>query len=178
MDEHLRQLIDTLGGKDGMARMQARETLVLVGEPAGPALRAAAAGQDKRLRWEAVKALAAMADPADLGRFLALLDDPESDLRWLAATGLIELGPRAARPVLQALTGSVLTRGRLDMSRRILGDLAADNKVLAETLAPLMQVISGNDLTVVGERAARALADLDRATGRPPDPSLIRREEA
>ena len=173
MDEHLRQLIDGLSSKDGMARMRAREALVLRGDAAGPVLRAAAAGLDKRLRWEAIKALAALVDPVGLEGFLALLDDPESDLRWLAAGGLIALGPRSARPVLQALTVPALTRGRLEMSRRILGDLAADNKVLADLLSPLMQVISGNDLAVVNARAARALADLDHATGHPPDPSLL-----
>ena len=172
MDEHLQQLIDALSSKDGMARMRAREALVLMGAAAGPALRAAAAGQDKRLRWEAVKALAALADPADLEGFTALLDDPDSDLRWLAATGLIKLGPPAARPVLQGLTNPALTRGRLEMSRRVLGDLAAGDKALSDILPPLMQVIGGNDIAVVNERAARALADFDRAAGGPLDPAL------
>jgi len=76
------------------------------------------------------------------------------------------------RPVLRALTGTSLPRGRLEMSRRILGDLFADNKVLADILSPLMQVIAGTDPAVISARAARALADLDRATGRPPDPGV------
>ena len=172
MDEHTQLLIDALSSKDGMARMRARETLVLMGSAAGPALRAAEASGNKRVRWEAVKALAALADPADLARFVALLDDPDSDLRWLAATGLIGLGPQAARPVLQALTSPALTRARLEMSRRVLGDLAAGQKALAEILSPVMQVIGGNDFAVVNERAARALADLDGAAGRPPGSAL------
>ena len=172
MDEHLQGLIDGLSSNDGMARMRARETLVLVGDPAVPGLHALLAGPDKRLRWEAAKTLAAIVDPGSLGEFSKLLDDPDSDLRWLAATGLIEIGPRAVRPVLQALTGTSLSRGRLEMSRRVLGELYADNKVLAEILSPLMQVIAGNDPAVINARAARALADLDRATGRPPDPAV------
>ena len=172
MDDYLQGLIDSLSSADGMARMRARETLVLVGDPAVPRLRALLAGPDKRVRWEAVKTLAAIVDPGSLEEFLGLLDDPDSDLRWLAATGLIELGPRAVRPVLRALTGTSLPRGRLEMSRRILGDLFADNKVLADILSPLMQVIAGTDPAVISARAARALADLDRATGRPPDPGV------
>jgi hypothetical protein len=172
MDDYLQRLIEGLSSKDGMARMRARETLVLVGDPATPRLKALLDDPDKRLRWEALKTLAALVDPGSVGEFSKLLDDPDSDLRWLAATGLIELGPRAARPALQALTSTSLSRGRLEMSRRILGDLSADNKVLAEILLPLMQVIAGNDPAVVNARAARALADLDRATGRPPDPAV------
>jgi HEAT repeat protein len=172
MDEHLERLIDGLGSKDGMARTRARETLVLVGDSAAPRLRALLAGADKRLRWEAIKTLAAIVDTGSLDEFLGLLDDPDSDLRWLAATGLTKLGPRSARPVLHALTEPSLARGRLEMSRRILGELSADNKVLAEILSPLMQVIVGNDPAVINARAARALADLDGASGRPPDPAL------
>jgi HEAT repeat protein len=173
MDDYLQQLMNGLSSEDGMARKRARETLVLVGDPAVPRLRALLSSPDKQLRWEAVKTLAAIVDSDSLGEFLTLLDDPDSDLRWLAATGLIQLGPRAARPVLQALTGPSLPRGRLEMSRRILGELASDNMVLAEILSPLMQVIGGNDPGVVNARAARALGDLDRGTGRPPDPGVI-----
>lgn len=172
MDEYLQRLIDDLSGGDGMARMRARETLALVGDPAVPRLQALLAGRDKRLRWEAAKTLAAIVDPGSLAEFLGLLDDPDSDIRWLAATGIIAVGPRAAKPVVQALASPSLSRGRLEMSRRILGELSADNKVLSGILSPLMQVIGGNDPAVVNARAARALADLDRATGRPPDPSL------
>ena len=170
MDDHLQQLLDGLSSGDGLARTRARETLVLVGDPAVPALRELLGGPDKRLRWEAAKTLAAIVNSGNLEGFLTLLEDPDSDLRWLAATGLIQLGPRAVRPALQALTGPSLPRGRLEMSRRVLGELSSDNKVLAEILSPLMQVIGGNDPAVINARAARALADLDRAAGRPPDP--------
>ena len=171
MDGHLQQLIDGLSSEDGMARKRARETLVHVGDAAVPRLRALLAGPDKQLRWEAVKTLAAIVDSGNVEEFSRLLDDPDSDLRWLAATGLIKLGPRAVRPTLQALTSPSLPRGRLEMSRRVLGELSSDSKVLAEILSPLMQVIGGNDPAVINARAARALADLDRATGRPPDPA-------
>jgi len=51
MDDYLQGLIDSLSSADGMARMRARETLVLVGDPAVPRLRALLAGPDKRVRW-------------------------------------------------------------------------------------------------------------------------------
>jgi HEAT repeat protein len=170
MDDHAQGLVNLLNGNDGMARKRARETLVLAGEPAAPGLRALLGSKDKQARWEAIKGLASIGDPADLETFLALLDDPNSDLRWLAATGLIQLGPRSVRPVLRALTDPAAPRGRLEMGRRVLGELASDNKVLSDIVAPLMQVIGGNDQAVISERAARALSDLDGAVGRLPKP--------
>ncbi len=168
MGDYLEGLIGELSSRDGMTRKKARECLVLVGEPAAPLVRALIHSPDKQTRWEAIKTLAAIGDPASLDEFVALLDSPDPDLRWLAATGLIQLGPRSVRPVLQAVTDPEVTRGRLEMSRRVLGGLASDNKVLADLLAPLMQVIGGTDGAVVAERAARSLSDLDQAAGRPP----------
>jgi HEAT repeat protein len=168
MDEHLKTLLDNLTGSDGMARQRARETLVLAGEQALAELRALLSSPDKQTRWEATKALATMSDAGSLDAFLALLDDQNSDIRWLAADGLIHLGPRSVRPVLQGLTGPKLTRGRLEMSHRVLGELSSDHKLLADIIAPLMQAIGGNDPAVTAERAARALSDYDEAVGRTP----------
>jgi HEAT repeat protein len=158
-------LIRELGSKDGMARKQARESLVLVGEPAVPRLRELLTSPHKQTRWEAVKALSAIADLSSLEEFVALLDEPNADLRWLAATGLIQLGPRSVRPVLQALSDPKAPRGRLEMGRRVLGKLSSDDQVLVGIVAPLMEVINGNDQAVIAERAARALSDFDQAAG-------------
>jgi len=168
MDGYLEGLFRDLSGRDGMARKRARQCLVLLGSPAVPRLRELLASPDKKTRWEALKALAAISDPAALDDFLALLDDPDSDLRWLAATGLLGLGPRSLRPVLQSLTDPRAPRGRLEMSRRVLAGSSPDNEVLADIVAPLMEVIGGGDPAVVSQRAARALSDLDRAAGRTP----------
>jgi HEAT repeat protein len=167
MGDDLEGLISELGSKDGMIRKQARESLVLVGEPAAPRLRDLLASPDKRVRWEALKTLAVIADPGSLAEFVTLLDDPSSDLRWLAATGLIRLGQRSTRPVLQALSDPKAPRGRLEMGRRVLGELSGDDRVLAGILAPLMKVINGNDQAVIAERAARALSDFDQGPGAP-----------
>jgi HEAT repeat protein len=119
------------------------------------------------LRWEAVKTLGAIIDPGSLSTFLAVLDDQNSDLRWLAGTGLIDLGPRAVRPVLQSLNDPEVPRGHLEISHRVLGEVAKGNEVLAAIVKPLLDVLGGNDRGVIATTAARALSDLDRATGRP-----------
>lgn len=173
MDDHLERLLDGLKSGDGMARKQARETLVLVGDPAAPRLRAFLASSDKSLRWEAAKALGAIIDPGSADTLVDLLDDPSSDLRWLAATGLIELGPRSVRPVLRSLTDPSAPRGHLEMSHRVLGELASGNSVLASVVGPVVEMLGRNDRGVIAATAARALSDLDRATGRPPDPDVV-----
>jgi HEAT repeat protein len=165
MGNDLDGLIRELGSKDGMTRQKARESLILAGEPATPRVRELLASPDKQVRWEALKTLAAIADPGSLAEFVALLDDPRSDLRWLAATGLIRLGPRSIRPVLQALSDPKAPRGRLEMGRRVLGELSSDDQVLAGVVAPLMEVINGNDQAVIAERAARSLSDFDQEAG-------------
>jgi HEAT repeat protein len=166
MDDDLNGLIDQLGGSDGMARKRAREALVQMGAAAAPPLRPLLESRDKRVRWEALKALAAIGDPGDLEDFVRFLDDPDADMRWLAATGLIKLGRPAVRPVLQALSDPKAPRGRLEMGRRVLGESAKDDDALRQGLGPLMEVIGGNDQAVIAERAARALDVFDRASGR------------
>ena len=168
MDGYVEGLFRDLGGRDGMARKRARESLVLLGDPAVPELRELLASPDKKTRWEAVKALAAIVDPETLDVLVDLLDDPNSDLRWLAATGLIALGPRSIRPVLKGLTDPGASRGRREMSRRVLAEASRDNGVLADIVAPLMEVIDGTDPAVISQRAARALSALDKAAGRTP----------
>ncbi len=169
MDDHVEGLLQGLVDDDGMARKRARETLLLVGDPAIPRLRALLENSGKQARWEAAKTLGAMIDPGSVDNFVKLLDDPSSDLRWLAATGLIEVGPRSARPVLRSLAGANLPRGHLEMSRRVLAELARDNGVLAGIVGPLLDVLGGNDRGVVAATAARALSDLDQTTGRLPE---------
>jgi hypothetical protein len=168
MNDYLERLLSDLSSGDGMARKRARETLVLVGDPAVPRLQALLESPDKQVRWEAAKALSQMVPSEALDTFVMLLDDPSSDLRWLAANGLIGLGARSVRPVLRSLADPEAPRGRREMGHRVLGELAKSNDVLAGMVRPLVNVLGGNDMGVIATTAARTLSDFDRATGRPP----------
>lgn len=172
MEQSLDELLEALAGDNGTARKRARETLVLVGEPAVEPLRALLESPQKRLRWEATKTLAAMIDPPSVDEFVRSLDDGQSDVRWLAADGLINLGPRSVGPVLESLLDRPLSTGRREMSRRVLRQLASENQVLAEIVEPVVEVLeaASADPGVVASRASRALSDLDRVTGRLPAP--------
>jgi len=170
MERSVKELVEGLSGDNGMARKRARETLVLIGEPAVPTVRALLASPEKRARWEAAKTLAAMVDPPSVDALARLLSDPLSDVRWLAGDGLINLGPRSVGPVLQSLLDGSPSSGLLGSAHRVLGRLAADNQVLAEIVGPVVEVLATDspDFGVVATKAGRALSDLDRITGRLP----------
>jgi HEAT repeat protein len=164
MDSRLEGLLQALRSKDGIERKRARETLVLIGDPAIPRLQELLTDPDRLVRWEAAKALVAMIDRDSIDDFLDLLPADRSELRWLAASGLIALGPRSVVPVLQSLLSPSLPRGRLEMSHRVLKELSADNDVLAEVVGPVTDVLRGTDATPIAPRAARALSDLEALT--------------
>jgi hypothetical protein len=56
------------------------------------------------------------------------------------------------------------------MARRVLRRLSADNDVLAEIASPVIEVLDMETLDsgVIATKAERALADLERVTGRLP----------
>ena len=169
MDATLRDLLHDLGSDNGMERKRARETVVLVGDPAAPHVRSLLGSGDKKLRWEAAKTLAAMVDPSSLPVLIDLLRDHESDLRWIAADGLIALGPRVVVPLLESLLAAPPVKGQGEMAARVLRKLAADNDVLAGIVAPVVDVLKEPDPVVLQPRVSQALSDLSRVTGELPE---------
>jgi HEAT repeat protein len=170
VEPYIQTLTEALAGADGLQRKRARETLVLVGDPAVEPLRALLESPQKRLRWEAVRTLVAIVDPPSLEAFVQLLDDPLSEVRWLAGDGLIRLGPRSTEAVLRSLIHGTLSKGRREGAHRVLRGLSADNQVLAEIVGPVIETlgIESADRGVIATRAGRALSDLGRVTGRLP----------
>jgi HEAT repeat protein len=169
MESTHRDLLEELGSENGMHRKRAREALVLIGDPVTPALSRLLDSDDKRLRWEAAKTLAVTVDPASLQTLVALLRDHESDLRWLAADGLINLGPRSTVPLLESLLAELPTKGQIQMTGRVLRKLASENGVLEEIIAPVLEVLTEVVTPdILQPRVAQALRDLDKITGRLP----------
>jgi HEAT repeat protein len=98
-----------------------------------------------RLRWEAAKALTEIPDPAAIPGLVSLLDDDESGIRWLAATGLIRMSYRSVPPVLEALTERAGSKGLRSASHRVLHDLSEHNGVAREILRPVLAVLGDTD---------------------------------
>jgi len=165
MEQHLTDLIAALGSDDGPKRKPARETLTLLGEPAIPQLRGLLFSADKRIRWEAAKCLGAMVDPASVEAFVELVTDQYSEVRWLAGSGLINLGPRSAAPVLDSLVRYPDSMGHQQAARRVLRGLSSDNGVLAEIVGPVVDALDHPDPAVIASKAAVALTELEKTTG-------------
>jgi HEAT repeat protein len=162
MEQRLADLIEALGSDDGPKRKRARETLTLLGEPAAQELRGQLSSENKRVRWEAAKALAAMVDPGSVQAFVDQLTDPYPEVRWLAASGLISLGPRSVVPVLESLARNPESLGHRQMARRVLRGLSSDNDVLAEIVGPVVEVLDHADSGVIASNAAGALDEWEQ----------------
>lgn len=51
-------------------------------------------------RWEAIKTKEEIADPVSIPFFIQALEDDKSDVRWIAAKGLIKLDKHSIKPLL------------------------------------------------------------------------------
>jgi HEAT repeat protein len=104
-------LIAELNCDDVVKCQKARRKLVNIGKPAVPSLMKLMSHKNKMVRWEALKILGKIADPATTGLFLDSLKDDDFELRWVAAEGLGAIGKDLAgrklydtvKPVLAAL---------------------------------------------------------------------------
>jgi len=97
-------LIAALHDKDAVARRRARDQLVALGKPSVGALVELFKMPKSHVRWEAAKALSGIADPTAASILVEVLEnDEDSDVRWLAAEGLIAVGRGGLLPLLAAL---------------------------------------------------------------------------
>jgi len=163
----LDRLVEELGSSDGSTRLQARETLVAIGEPSLGALVELLGSPDARLRWEAAKALTEIPEPAAIPGCIALFADRRSEIRWLAAVGLINMGSRSVPYVLQALTEQAGSKAFREACHHALNDMAKRNTVLQDILAPVLEALdsAAPDSGVISARAQVALTELRALSG-------------
>ena len=160
-DASVDALITDLASKNGQTLEAARTSLVSIGKTTVPFLLPLLNNRKHQIRWEAVKALGEIKDPTAIDGLLQALTDEEFDVRWLAAEGLVALGPQAVVPLLQALiqmqeTASVLLR---DGAHHILRALITGS--LEKDLKPVLTALEDIDFSVKVPPAARkALKDL------------------
>lgn len=155
-------LIGSLYKQDGLARRQARQQLVNMGEAAVPALTKTLAAKDDHARWEAAKALCEIHAPQSAEALVQRLEDENFSVRWLAAEALIGLGQAAARPLLEALmrrSDSVWLRHG---AHHVLSALLADGK--DKSLRLVLDTLEGVEPALLTPLAAeKALTQLPPA---------------
>lgn len=93
-------LVNLLGSDDEKVRTKARKSLVNIGKQAVPSLSVVLENSKiYKARWEAAKALSEIGDIKSIPTLVKALEDPETDVAWLAAKAL-EKFKKAAWPVL------------------------------------------------------------------------------
>jgi len=99
----IQELIDALGSKNGMERKEARKKLVKKGREVVDYLKSEHQDPNVVYRREVMKTLQQIGDSSSIPIFIQALEDEESEIRWIAAEGLISLGTESIEPLLKAL---------------------------------------------------------------------------
>jgi HEAT repeat protein len=157
----IQSLIQDLRSKDGMVRLEARNSLAFIGKRAAPCLIPLLHDGNEEVRWEAAKTLSQIGDAGSASELVAALEDRNFGVRWLAAKGLIAIGREALIPLWEALTkrpdSVFLRRGAHHVSYELA------QRGLKELVAPVLAAVEGAEPEVeVLEAAYRALDKMDR----------------
>ncbi|MCW8816397.1 MAG: HEAT repeat domain-containing protein, partial [Ignavibacteriaceae bacterium] len=91
-------------------------------------------------RWEAVKTLEEISDPLSIPLFIQAMEDEKSDVRWLAAKGLIKLGKLSIKPLLKTLEKKSDSVFVLEGAHHVFYDLK-ENKMLPKDF-PIDKLLS------------------------------------
>ncbi len=141
----------------------ASEALVEIGAPAIPGLTNLLDDDDSRIRWRAARCLSKIAaeyeEKGTLKGLLKAFHDDSPDVAWLAADGLVALGPDVSIEVLRSALGQRLS----PMTSRALHHYA-DHATPRQTFQPLIAATRGSavgaaTLTALGQ----VLKDLEGA---------------
>jgi HEAT repeat protein len=153
-------LIKQLSGKDDYARMQARETLICIGRPAVGDLVKTLETADTPLRWQIIKILECIQDPAAAAILVEQLKDDDAGVRWAASDALIALRSDAIAALLQALVrdfdSSWLRRGAHHILH-VMKDSGRLNKAELDVYAALEDI---EPMVAVPWAAEKALENL------------------
>lgn len=100
----LQSLVNLLENEDDKVRTKARKKLVTIGKHAVlPLSQVLENSKIYKARWEAAKALSEIGDVKSIPIFVKALEDPESDVAWLAAEALEKFHKAAWLELLHAL---------------------------------------------------------------------------
>ena len=136
----IQELIKTLGSDNGMERQSAREELVAIGRDSVGFLMELLSHPKHIYRWEAVKTMEEICDPVSIPLFIQAMEDEKSDVRWLAAKGLIKLGKLSIKPLLKTLEKKSDSVFVLEGAHHVFFDLK-ENKMLPKDF-PIDKLLS------------------------------------
>ncbi|MBE0642905.1 MAG: HEAT repeat domain-containing protein [Bacteroidetes bacterium] len=149
--ESIPELIKNLASREGLKRQAARFALADMGEPVVDFLAELVEHPKHIYRWECLKTLVQIADPNSVELFLLALEDEDFDVRWLAAEGLIKLGPSSAVPMLEYLMANMTSDAVRDGARHVLKALRHKlkaKKELDELLTTLQHTTDAGSISM------------------------------
>lgn len=100
-EKEIRELMEILGDEDGKKRRNARKKLAGIGESTLNYIKEFLNHPKHIYRWEAMKVIEEIGHPDSIPIFIEALDDEKSDIRWIAAEGLIKMGKYSVKPLLK-----------------------------------------------------------------------------
>lgn len=156
----IESLLEALRSPNGLARMHARESLEAMGRLAIPYLTRALADADTAVRWEAVKTLTNIGDPAAASALTGALDDEDSGIRWLAASGLARLGCTGLVAVLRALADHSDSPWVREAAHHVLTEMV--KRGYRDIAAPVLQALADVEPALVAIAPARVALETIR----------------
>lgn len=97
------KLVNELGDRQGMIRKKARKKLVAQGTRSIGILTELVDNPKHIYRWEALKSLEEIGSPESIPVFINALENDFSEERWIAARGLVRIGSRSLRSLLELI---------------------------------------------------------------------------
>lgn len=154
------QLVALLASKDSVERTKAREALVQLGAAVVAPLVDALGDRQQHVRWEAAKALTAIADPSSAKSLVEALQDEDSDVRWVASEALIALEGAALKPLLTSLCDTQDSDELYKAAHHVLHDLAKKPKFAAVAQLVLDALAQPEPAVAVPGAVQKALTSL------------------
>lgn len=128
-NKDIKNLVEELVSEDGVERKKSRKKLVEVGEEALDYLTELVQNPKHIYRWEALKTMEEIGASKSIPIFINALEDDESDIRWIAAEGLIKLGLKSVAPLLKIVIEKIDSIFILSGAHHVLYELKKHHKL-------------------------------------------------
>jgi HEAT repeat protein len=148
-DKLVNLIVGLLDDKNYSIKHDARNALVKMGKRVIPQMHKLLASKNILLRKDAAKVVELIADRRSIPLLISLLYDTESEIRWIAAEGLIKIGRRSILPLLKSIRDGKSSHFHNKGAHHVLNSLL--NETEKKKLVPLL--LSLNDYHELGETA-------------------------